>query len=215
MIYGKYRLNVEFSRPILHASRLNKREHDVVLTFKRSKRMRTTSKIFAIATIATVFLTTAGMVSAQGFGPGRGKGPGVHGQKGPKGAMRPGRNSRGQRRIKNPSGLTGDLRGLNLTEGQREQVRAIMEANRPSEAERKEHQEIMRAMRNGTATEQQKSRAKEIAAARIDRQATVSQQIRGILTAEQLATLDKRRELREERMERMRERRQNRPNRIN
>ena len=175
--------------------------------------MRTTSKIFAIATIATIFLTTAGIVSAQGFGSGRGKGPGVYGQKGPKGAMRPGRVSRGQRRNGNPSGLNGELRGLNLTEGQRDQVRAIMEANRPSEAERAEHQEIMKAMRNGTATEQQKSRAKEIAATRIDRQAAVSQQIRGILTAEQLATLDKMRQLREERMERMRERRQNRPNR--
>lgn len=177
--------------------------------------MRTASKIFASATIAIVFLTTAGIVSAQGLGPGRGKGPGVYGQKGPKGAMRAGRASRGQRRNINQSGLTGELRGLNLTEGQRDQIRAIMQANRPSEAEMTEHREIMKAMRNGTATEQQKSRAKEIAANRIERQATVSQQVRGVLTAEQLATLDKRRQLREERMERMRERRQNRPNRNN
>lgn len=165
----------------------------------------------AFATVFAMF----GIVTAQGMGPGRpgGQGgPGMYGQQGPgpRGQMRPRRGMRGPRKFKPPVGMMGELWGLNLTEGQKAQIRSIMEANRPNEAERKEHQAIMRAIKNGTATEQQKARAKELAVKRIDDSARVRQQIRSVLTPDQIATLDKREQMKQERREKMQERRKGR-----
>jgi len=167
-------------------------------------------KIVILGIAFVTVMASVGIVTAQGMTQGRGKGPGIYGQQGPKGPMRSGRGMRGPRRGKPENGIMGELRGLNLTEGQRAQIRAIMEANRPSEAERAENQEIMKALRNGTATESQKARAKEIAAKRIDHTATIRQQVRGVLTADQIATLDQRQQLRDERRQKMQERRKNR-----
>jgi Spy/CpxP family protein refolding chaperone len=175
--------------------------------------MKINRKTITLAAVISLCFAMVGMVAAQGFGPGRGKGPGIYGQRGPKGMMRPPAGMRGQRRDRRDDGIMGELRGLNLTDGQKEQIRSVMQANRPTEAERTELQGIMRAMRDGTATEQQRARAKELSAIRIDREANVRQQVRGILTQDQLATLDKRERLREERMEKMRERRKGRPDR--
>lgn len=177
--------------------------------------MNTKKRILTLGIALVTVFTLVGIASAQGMGAGRGAGKGIYGQQGPKGQMGPGRGMRGPRRGNNSPGIMGELRGLNLTEGQRQQIRSIMEVNRPSESERAEHQEIMKAMRNGTATEQQKERAKEIAALRIDREAGIRQQVRGILTAEQQGTLDKRQQLKEQKMQKMRERRQNRSKRGN
>lgn len=158
---------------------------------------------------ATVF-AMVGIVTAQGMGPGRrGGGPGMIGQQGPgpRGPMRPGSRMRGPRRMKPAMGIMSELRGLNLTEGQRAQIKSIIESNKPSEAERTENQEIMRAIRNGTATEQQKARAKELAAKKIDDNARVRQQVRSVLTPAQLETLQKREQLKKERRAKMKERR--------
>jgi hypothetical protein len=65
----------------------------------------------------------------------------------------------------------------------------------------------MRAIRSGTATEQQRARAKEIAAKKIDDNARVRQQVRGVLTPDQIDTLQKREQLKEERRTKMKDRR--------
>lgn len=136
-------------------------------------------------------------------------GPGIHG---------PGRGHRG-------GGPLGDLglRGLELTDAQRDQVRAIMDAQRSAieEAARKlrEAQRALAHATHATPIDEAAVRAHStaLAAAIADEailQARIRGEVHGLLTAEQLQQLQERRDAMQKRLqeqqERMQERRQQR-----
>lgn len=142
-----------------------------------------------------------------------GKGPGHHGRGGygpRRGGMKRGMRGgmRGPGKQMGPGGIMQEFRGLDLTQAQREQIRGIMEANRPSDAVREEMRTINQARRDGTITEAQKTRAKELMEQGRTNMATVRQSAYGVLTAEQKAKLEARKSKMNERREKMKQRRE-------
>ena len=131
-------------------------------------------------------------------------GPGRMGR----GGMGPGKMGPGRRGPGGPGGILREFRGLNLTEGQRQQVRGILESNRPSEAVRQEMRSIAEARRSGTITEAQKTRAKELAQQGRTNMQAVRQQALAVLTPEQKQQLDDRMNKMKERREKMQQRRE-------
>lgn len=110
----------------------------------------------------------------------------------------------------------GDLmRGfekLNLTDAQKEQIRAIMEANRPDPNEFEKIRPLIEAKRNGTITAEQEQQLKAAREQMRQKQEQVRTQIMGVLTDEQRAQLEKmKEEMRQKREERQKQR-QNRQN---
>jgi P pilus assembly/Cpx signaling pathway, periplasmic inhibitor/zinc-resistance associated protein len=105
-----------------------------------------------------------------------------------------------------------EMRGLNLTEEQKTQIRSIIEANRASsvQIDRNEMRQIMEAKRSGTITAEQEARLKSFHEQRRAEAERVREQIMAILTPEQKAQLEKRKQEREQRREQFRQRRQNR-----
>src|SRR5688572_29519573 len=69
-----------------------------------------------------------------------------------------GKGIRGDRR--GPGGFA--LRGVNLTDAQKEQIRQIHEANKPNQAFKDEMRTLREAKRNGALTADQQSRLKSI-----------------------------------------------------
>jgi Spy/CpxP family protein refolding chaperone len=107
-----------------------------------------------------------------------------------------------------------ELRGINLTDAQKEQIRQIHEANKPSQAQLDEMKCIREAARGGSLTDDQKARMKSFRDEAQAKMRSVHEQILAVLTAEQKAQLEQRRtEMRqrmEERRQKMQERRQQR-----
>ncbi|MEO7660123.1 MAG: Spy/CpxP family protein refolding chaperone [Pyrinomonadaceae bacterium] len=135
----------------------------------------------------------------------RGMGRGGFDQKGFEG-RRGGRGMReGFRR-----GLHG-AKGINLTDAQKEQINAIREANKPDQASFEEMRSLMQAKRAGTLTDEQKARAKSLMEQRKSNAKAVHEQIQNILTAEQKAQIDQKKQ---EMKSRMQERMQNRKQRM-
>ena len=99
------------------------------------------------------------------------------------------------------------LRGIDLTDAQKEQIRQIHEANKPNQALRDEMKAIQESRRNGgTLTEDQKARMKTLRDEAQAKMKSVHEQVLAVLTAEQRAQLDQRRQQMQQRMQ---ERRQN------
>lgn len=84
------------------------------------------------------------------------------------------------------------LRGINLTDAQKEQFKAFREANKPSPALRDELKAIHDAKKAGTITEAQKARVKTIRDEMQASRKAAHDQIQNILTAEQKAEIEKR-----------------------
>lgn len=106
-----------------------------------------------------------------------------------------------------------ELRGIKLSDAQKEQIRIIQETYKPSQPEMDEMRMLMKAKRDGTATEEQKARITSLDAARKQRMETIHTQILGVLTSEQKAQIEKRKADREKRMAERRERTKSRVNR--
>lgn len=106
------------------------------------------------------------------------------------------------------------LRGIDLTDAQKEQIRQIHEANKPSEALIAEMRTLHEAKRSGTITADQEARMKAIADEGRLKGESVHAQVLNVLTAEQKAQLEQRKQQMQERMEqrrlKMQERRQQR-----
>lgn len=98
------------------------------------------------------------------------------------------------------------LRGITLTDAQKEQFKALREANRPSQALLDELKAIHEAKKAGTITEAQKARVKAIRDEMQAKRKTAHEQMLNILTAEQKAELEKRRAEMKTRREEMRKR---------
>lgn len=100
------------------------------------------------------------------------------------------------------------LRGIELTDAQKEQIRQIREANKPSEAEMQEMRSIMETRRSGgTLTEDQKARAQAFREQRRTKMEAVHAQVLAILTPEQRQQLEARKAERQNRMKEFREKR--------
>ena len=90
-------------------------------------------------------------------------------------------------------GRMGGLRGIELTDAQKEQIKAIREANKPTGVHSDEMKAIAQARRDGTITEAQKDRMKAIRQEMMAKRQNVQAQIQAILTAEQKAQIEQRR----------------------
>jgi protein CpxP len=100
------------------------------------------------------------------------------------------------------------LRGIELTDVQKDQIKTIREANKLDPSIREEMKTIMQARRAGTLTEDQKLRMETLRAQAKQHADIVRIQIESILTPEQKQQLETRKQEMKERMEKRREMRQ-------
>jgi Spy/CpxP family protein refolding chaperone len=103
-----------------------------------------------------------------------------------------------------------ELRGIKLTDPQKEQIRIIQETYKPTQPEMDEMRTLMKAKHDGTLTDDQKTRMESLHAAQQQRMENIRTQVMGILTAEQKAQIETRKAEREkkraERREKMKQR---------
>ena len=105
-------------------------------------------------------------------------------------------------------GMRGMFRGIELTEAQKEQFRAIREANKPSPELREEMKAIMMAKRDGTITDAQKARMESFRADRKAKAQSIKSQIDAILTPEQKQQIETRKTEMKQRREEFRKQRE-------
>lgn len=96
------------------------------------------------------------------------------------------------------------LRGIELTDTQKDQLKAIMAANKPSPETMEQMRALMDARRAGTLTEDQKSQFKQLRQAQREKMQSVHLQIQGILTDEQKAQIETKKQEMKQRMEQRR-----------
>jgi len=106
-------------------------------------------------------------------------------------------------------GGMGFLRGIELTDAQKEQIKAIHEANKPSDENKALFDSIRETRKaGGTITEDQKAQLKQIRDAQRSKMESVHQQILGVLTPEQKTQLEAKKAEMQKRREEFREKRQ-------
>jgi len=99
-----------------------------------------------------------------------------------------------------PGRPMGMLRGIELTDAQKEQIRTILESNKPDQAAMEQMKAIHEARKNGTElTAEQKAQLQATRDAQRVKMESVHQQIMNVLTPEQKQQLEQRRKEREER----------------
>lgn len=86
------------------------------------------------------------------------------------------------------------MRGLDLTDAQKIQIKAIREANRPDPAVMMEMRELRKAKFEGTITAAQEARMTALRDQQIAKQRSVRDQIHAVLTAEQKAKIEERKQ---------------------
>ena len=122
-----------------------------------------------------------------------------------------GGNRNGFGRESRRDGMMRDFAKFNLTDAQKEQIRTIMETNRPDRNSFEEVRGLMEAKRNGTITAEQTEKLNVFREQQKQKHEQVKTQILGVLTAEQLVELEKikaeRKQKREERQKMRQERR--------
>ena len=123
------------------------------------------------------------------------------------------RGGRGEGMRGGKFGMRG-LRGLNLSDAQKEQVRTIMETNRSSaanQASREEFRSLKQAKRGGTITAEQQARLETLKEQMRQNAEATRTQILAILTPEQRTQLEQQKEeMRKRHEERRQQRRENR-----
>jgi protein CpxP len=131
---------------------------------------------------AAAFVAALGTIPMLAFGQGRGRGPGGPGGPGPAGPGGPG----------GPN-LIAMVHQLDLTDAQREQLRQIMDENRPADdpgaavrvAERKLHAAILADPPDAAALDVAKSALNTAHAAELDHRIALLQKVAAILTSVQ------------------------------
>ena len=104
-------------------------------------------------------------------------------------------------------GMMGGLRGINLTDAQKAQIKSIHEANKPDPSVMTEMRNIMQAKRDGTITADQQARLKALRKQGFVKGKSVHDQILGVLTAEQKAQIEQRKQEMKQRFEKRRQER--------
>ncbi len=95
--------------------------------------------------------------------------------------------------------LMGAIHRLDLTDAQKSQIKTILETNKPNQAQREEMRGLMLKKRDGSITEQEQTRLKEI---KTQLRASAEQShnsILAVLTAEQRARLEQMKQEKHER----------------
>ena len=111
----------------------------------------------------------------------------------------------GHRGFRGMGGFRG-LHGIELTDAQKEQMKQIFEANKPSEAEMQEMKALHESRKAGAElTADQKAQIKAMHEARRAKMESVHQQILAILTPEQKAQLETQKAERQKRVQERRE----------
>lgn len=106
----------------------------------------------------------------------------------------------------------GAMRGLNLTDAQKQQAQSIIRSNFESnKAVREELVQLLQKRRQGTLSEAEQARARELRKQLQESRKNARTQLAGLLTEEQKAKLEERRKNRRERRERFGRRGMNRP----
>ncbi len=105
-------------------------------------------------------------------------------------------------------GRMGGLRGIELTDAQKEQIKSIREANKPNGAYRDELKAIKEARKAGTLTDAQKERVKAIHQEMKANRQRVQEQIQAVFTPEQKAQIEQRRNEMKQKREEFRLKRQ-------
>jgi len=114
----------------------------------------------------------------------------------------------GERGMRMGGGMHG-LRGIELSDVQKEQLRKIHEANRPNDAARQELRTLAQAKRDGTITADQQERMRTLRSEARAKGQAVRLQIEAILTPEQRQQIETRKvEMEKKRQERREQRRQ-------
>jgi len=104
---------------------------------------------------------------------------------------------------------------LNLTDAQKEQIRGIMEANKPDKSSFEAIRPLMEAKRNGTITAEQQAQLKAFREQAKQKHDLVRSQVLAVLTTEQKAQLDKLKEEFKQKREERKQMRQERKNQEN
>jgi Spy/CpxP family protein refolding chaperone len=164
------------------------------------------SKFMSVFASAVVLGSAAAVASAQDQTPAVKEKTEKAGKLDRKGFGRHGGFDKGMRR---GGGFAG-LRGIELTDAQKEQIRQIHESNRPDQSAVEEMRSIMQATRGGTATDAQKARAAELRQQMQAKRESVHQQVLGVLTAEQRQQIEARKAEMQKRMDERRQKRQQR-----
>lgn len=100
-------------------------------------------------------------------------------------------------------GLMRGFRDLNLTDVQKQQIKTIMETNRPDQATMEEMKTLRQAKRDGTITAEQQERIQVLKQQAKEKGQSVHQQVLAVLTPEQLQQLEtKKAEMKQRREER-------------
>lgn len=121
-----------------------------------------------------------------------------------------GREMHGGKRIGRDGGF--GLRGINLTDAQKEQIRAIREANKPTDATIQEMRAIRDARKAGAAiTPEQKERMKALREQAQVKAKSVHEQILAVLTAEQKTQIEQRKQEMKQRREEFKQKRHQKP----
>lgn len=100
------------------------------------------------------------------------------------------------------------LRGIELSEAQREQIRVIRENNKPDQAVMDEMRTLFEAKRSGTLTAEQKERFKSLRQQSRAKGESIRAQIEAILTPEQKQQIEQRKQEMQKRREERRQMRQ-------
>ena len=128
----------------------------------------------------------------RGFGQGKGGHGGFEGRRGPGGDV------------------MGVLRGLNLTDAQKTQIHQILESNKPDQSSMETARTLAKARRDGTITAEQQNQLKALRQEQQAKAKSVHEQILGVLTADQKAQIEQRKQQMEKRFEDRKQMRQNR-----
>lgn len=171
------------------------------------------SKLFTVFTIAgaTIAFSTISMAQDRATTPttgekverhnkemGRGMGPGrMGGREGGQGMMK--RHGGGMRMM---------LRDLDLTDAQKLQIQSIMAAKKPDQANREEMRTLRMAKRMGVLTAVQQERMTAIRTANQAKGQLVHEQILAVLTPEQKAKIEARKQQMQQRMQERKQMRQ-------
>ncbi|MBX3289080.1 MAG: Spy/CpxP family protein refolding chaperone [Acidobacteria bacterium] len=110
----------------------------------------------------------------------------------------------GHRGFRGGKGM-GHLRGIELTDAQKEQIKALRQAYGQDQSIREEMKTIMQARRAGTITEDQKQRVQAIHDQQRVQMETFKAQVDAILTPEQKQQIETRNQQMKERMEKRQE----------
>lgn len=167
------------------------------------------TRIFQGITMAAAVVAFAGLTSAQENTAPKADEAQKHERGEGRGFKRGGEFGRGMKEGRfGGRGGFGMLRGIELTDAQKEQLRAIRESNKPDEATRQQLRTLMEARRNGTLTEDQKAQFKTLRDQARQKREAINRQILAILTPEQKQQLEARKAEMEKRREEFRQKRQ-------